>query len=681
MNYRLFSTFKIITTVFLSLFFGGAFTFGQTLNPSQYKVSPSLKEVTNLNHFNKAFPLSNEKKQMLAKNLFVVSPGKSKQLFHIYEDNDYKNIPSFVTSDSVLQLYHIFFGFTLRNLEEQQLSAILKSLTEGMLEDSVQTWSTETEPRIKSAALKNVAYFGVAAKLLGLNPKLSPEVAAMVDKELGLISRHEGFGVGPVFPYKIDYSQFAPRGHYTRTEELKKYFKTMMWFGLAPFAIEADGVRTDEQILQSLLLTRSLYSFGRLEDWQTIYEITSFYVGAADDLTPAEWKLLMDNVFGVNAPPKSFLEMPRFESFVNAAKKLRPAKIQSRLSVRAKTETLPDASVQFRFMGQRYIPDSEILQRLSVPVLRVFPTGLDIMAVFGSRRAAAIIDASPAIYNPEGWDGYVSEREKLINEFAKLKAETWTSNLYWGWLHSLRALIEPVPKGSPAFMNNAAWQDKSLNSALGSWSQLRHDTILYGKQSGAEMGDGSEPAPYRGYVEPNVVFWDRLLRLTRQSKTGLVSRKLLTEELESKFDMFEETLENLKRISEKELKNQKLTTGEYESIRAIGGTLEYLTLSVMTGNPDTWELVNETDKDMATVADVHTGGNEVLEQGVGRANEILVIVPIEGKLYLTKGAVFSYYEFKQPASARLTDEAWQKLLDSGRGPKAPAWTRSFLLTR
>jgi hypothetical protein len=228
-------------------------------------------------------------------------------------------------------------------------------------------------------------------------------------------------------------------------------------------------------------------------------------------------------------------------------------------------------------------------------------------------------------------------------------------------------------------MRSAAWEDKSINSALGSWSELRHDTILYGKQSGAEMGDGSEPAPYKGYVEPNVLFWGRMLDVVHKSREGLSSRKLMPEDLDAKFDSFEELVTSLKQISEKELRNEKLTEDEYDSIRSIGGTLEYMTLSVMTGHPDTWELVNETDKDMAVIADVHTGGDKALEEGVGHANEILVIVPVEGKLVLTRGAVFSHYEFIQPSNERLTDEKWQSILNLGRAPAPAVWTKSFLL--
>jgi hypothetical protein len=674
---------KIIFSWILTiLFFIGAIpcTNAQTARVKPYKVSPTMAEVINLKHFNRIMPVSAQKRAMLAKNLFAVSPTKSKQLFHIYEDNDYKDIPSFVSTDAILQLYHIFFSFTLRTVEEQTLTPVLRRLTEGMLNDSVKTWNQVTDANLKRAALKNVAYFAVAARNLGLQPKIPAEAETLVKAEMNLINRHEGMKIGAIFPYEIDYSQFVPRGHYTRNEKLKKYFLTMMWYGLIPFAVKTNEGRVDEQIRQSLLLTHSIYRAKLLNDWETIYEPTSFYVGAADDATPAIWKQAMDSVFGANAAPAAFADTQKFDAFIAAAEKLNPARIQNRRLIQPGKTVAPDAAVQFRLMGQRYIPDSEILQKLSVPIYRVFPSGLDVMAVLGSHRAIDILDTNPAIYNPQNWTEYKGERAKLIEQFSKLEAKTWTSNLYWSWLHSLRSLLAPPPEGYPSFMRNAAWEDKSLNTALASWAELRHDTILYGKQSGAEMGDGGEPAPYKGYVEPNVVFWERMLNLMRQSREGLTSRKLMPENLEDKFESFESLLSDLKTISEKQLRNEKLSVEEYETIRHIGGTLEFLTLSVMTGAPDTWELVNETDKDMAVVADVHTGGGRVLQEGVGHANEILVIVPVEGKLVLTRGAVFSYYEFTHPAADRLTDEKWQKMVNTNRQPPPPIWTKSFLLT-
>jgi hypothetical protein len=55
------------------------------------------------------------------------------------------------------------------------------------------------------------------------------------------------------------------------------------------------------------------------------------------------------------------------------------------------------------------------------------------------------------------------------------------------------------------------------------------------------------------------------------------------------------------------------------------------------------------------------------------------VVPIQGILYLTRGAAYTQYEFEWPASDRLTDEKWQKMLKSGKEPGFADWTRSFLV--
>jgi uncharacterized protein DUF3160 len=641
-----------------------------------YTVSSSFAEVPNFQAFKKSIPLTPAQEKLLAKNLFACTPTTAEQLFYIYENNDYLNIPSFVAVDAVLHLYHIFYDFTLRTVETDALTPVLQRLTDGMLADSQKSWREATDPQLKQAALKNVAYFGVAAQALGKNPSLPAEAAALVKKENALINAHEGFGTGAIFPYRIDYSQFVPRGHYTRSDALKRFFRAMMWYGLtpiAPYYMEGGKtVRADEQIRQGLLLTRSLYRAGLEDEWETIYEPTAFYVGTADDITPTEFRQVADQTFGQNAALKEYADTARYDPFVEALKKARAPRIQPRIVLQ---DQMPAPEVQLRFMGQRYIPDSEILQRLSKPTTptekgRPFPAGLDVMAVLGSPQAESILDANPKVYNADGWPEYQAERNKLASEFAQLKPETWTSNLYWSWLHTLQPLLETVPEGYPSFMRNEAWEDRSLNTALGSWAELRHDTILYGKQSGAECGGGEEPPFVRGYVEPNVPLYD-----------GLSRRKLLSDRLKDRFENFDELLSFLKKVSEKELRNEALTEEEYNEIRFIGGKLEYLTLSVMSGAEyPSWELISETDRNMAVIADVHTEAlsGQVLEEGVGNVYEILAIVPVEGKLSLTRGAVFSYYEFKHPIGDRLTDEKWQQMLKSGTAPAPPFWVNTFL---
>jgi hypothetical protein len=228
-------------------------------------------------------------------------------------------------------------------------------------------------------------------------------------------------------------------------------------------------------------------------------------------------------------------------------------------------------------------------------------------------------------------------------------------------------------------MRNQAWLDKSLNTALASWTELRHDTILYGLQSAAEAGDGEEPPFVPGYVEPNVVFWDRLLALTKQSQAELTRRDLLTKRVADRYRDFVNMLAFLRGVSVRELHNGKLTKKEHERIRHIEGELEGMTEAMLkaAGN---YIALSEDDLNMALVADVHTGRSTALEEGVGHSNEIVAVVPVEGKLYLARGATLSYYEFTVPISNRLTDEAWKKMLAEKKEPVPPPWTHSFVTT-
>lgn len=54
----------------------------------------------------------------LAADNFALIPNGNIQLFHIYEENDYRQIPNFVTTDLFLQAFHMFFAYTLKSVEK-----------------------------------------------------------------------------------------------------------------------------------------------------------------------------------------------------------------------------------------------------------------------------------------------------------------------------------------------------------------------------------------------------------------------------------------------------------------------------------------------------------------------------------------------------------------------------------
>ncbi|WFA08729.1 DUF3160 domain-containing protein [Tissierella sp. Yu-01] len=644
-------------------------------NVAPYKVNKDLSNIENLEQFGE---FSNEQLELIIKNNFVVNPTKQEQLFYIYEDNMYnKMLPNFITTDSVLQVYHIFYNYTLRTLESEKLIKLLEQLTEKMLLQSIELYNGIENATVKDMQLKNISFFAVAQLALKKELPLDiPEKArAMAQSEMEKINAHGGFEKSSIFSFDLDYSQYTIRGHYTRSDDFARYFKTMMWYGQAPFPlyIIENEERNVEQTLQALLITYSILSNkGSFDNWENIYESTNFFVGNSDDLDIYNYADLLFKVYGNSPDLNTLADEEKLDELYEEAKLLPEPKIKAKYTL-VSTPT----GKQFRFMGQRYVMDAEIIQELTEPIVRPIPSGLDVMGVLGSERAKEIQMSKE---ENQHWNEYPKKFEALTNRFSKLTEKEWQSNMYQGWMWTLKDLNKSYDEGYPSFMTNNAWVDKNLNTALGSWSELKHDTILYGKQSGAEMGGGDLSSI--GYVEPNIGVYEKLLWLTRFSRANLNERGLIIEAIDEKMGRFEDLLQFLINCSIKELNNEVLTEDEYMQIAFYGGTLEGLSSSFAGDGIRWFEITSDTDKNMAVIADFHTiAPNEFsdggyMEAGVGPAYEIYVVVPIDGKLYLTRGAVFSYHEFI--STERLTDESWQQMIKEDKQPPMPEWTDSFI---
>ena len=664
----------------------GAYTpYPVSVTPSvaPYTIQPDLSNVTNLN----GFGFSEHAEEMLAQNGFVVTPSTYKQMYDIYNFCHEENIPVFVTTDAVLHAYHILFDYGLRVLEMQMFYDDLVALTSGMVDEVYEQVQAAPEGRVKQAAVRNWAYFWVAGQLLGDGGAVPAEISERVQEELDLIDGHAGFEASPIFGYQEDYSQYVPRGHYTRNSTLEAYFRAMMWYGRMMFRVDPDtndtaNVAGKMETTQALLIVKALSKLQvgaepATDVWDRIYEPTVFFVGRTDDLNVYDYLDTGKTVWGEDFPDVFLTELAdttKLEAFIDSAKTLRNPMINS--SWVGDWEDFQIKTKGFRFMGQRFIPDAYMFQQLVHRLVygRFMPRGLDVMAVLGSSRAYAILgDLYGETLNPD----YEPQMTKLRDEFGSLESAAWAQNLYWNWLYTLMPLLFDKGEGYPLFMQNQAWTDKELNTALGSWAELRHDTILYAKQSYSEFtGVPTPPDRTRGYVEPNPHLYARLAALAGWMNAGLSERNLLPEEFEGKLDTLETLLLDLKAISEKELTNQALSDAETETIWRFGETLE----SLLTFSPEvSGQVENDTDDNMAVVADVHTDPNTetCLEEGVGYPFQIFVVCPVEGSLIITQGAVFSYYEFAQPMADRMTDEAWQEKQAGSDPTLPPAWTTSF----
>lgn len=640
------------------------------------------------------YEFSQEQIDMLKKSNFFVSTKEHEQFFHAYEKADYRYHPVFITTDSILHLYHIFFDYILRKVEKEHLLNELKFLTKEMLEHSKKDYQSLPQGALRTEALKNVIFFGVAARILGIKYSVSPEANEFIQREIRLVTAHNGLQKSPAFNIEIDYTQFKPRGHYTQTEELQKYFRTMMWYSKVRFAVSQQEATTPffETITKDKVVKdvrRMLLLFSHMDDkasngkplseiWNRIYYPTAFFVGTAEDITIPDLKKMTQEIYGEKITSQKILNTEKLNLLLDKLREFPQPAIA------------PLEGKSFRFMPQRFVPDARILQELvfdnikpdvgTIKKPRLSPRGLDVMGVLGSERAYELLDL---VYKDTNFKNYSRQFKLLKSEFDKISEKTWLSNLYWGWLYTLKPLLGKKGKEFPEFMRSIQWTDKELMTALASWAELKHDTILYGKQWGAAecaAPDMEEPVPLtpRGYVEPDPELYKRLALLTKLSRQGLEERNLLSQEDANKFKKLESLILFLKYIAGKELRSLPITDAENERIQKYGGEIEHLTLSVVDGE---YQFLRD---DMAVIADVGSwwdikkNTHMVLEEGVGYAFTLYVLVDMENHRQVNEGAVFSYYEFPWPASQRLTDEEWRKLLWDEKAPQMPIWTNNFI---
>lgn len=647
-----------------------------------------------------------------SRNGFAVTDAlEAEKVETFYETVRRMGLPVFVTSDSLLHLYHVQFGETLRQIEETKFYDDLLALTKTLETESARIMNDSAKDGREAAAVQLcVSYFAVAEKLLDERAS-APETAGIQD-ELKLIADHAGFAASPLFKYQEDYSQYVPRGHYTRSEKLQRYFKAMMWYGRMAFLIKGktpatpDALISEEEakiqtlaaLMVSDMLQRAQLPDGRKAQqvWDTIYSVTAYYVGFSDDLTVTDYRYAQSEMkvpAGKSRSPGTVVIVNEkwlaFQSFIathfcapeiygGTGETAGPAPA---IATEADLNKALAATQGMRFMGQRFVPDSYVMGRLVYPTvgeftagekapftrvmsaggpIRGFPRGLDVMAILGSARAGQILHS----LGDDAYAGYDNELDKLRARLGALSEAEWNRNMYWSWLGCLRALPAPAPQGYPTFMRSTAWTDKQLNAALGSWAQLRHDTILYAKQSYTMRATAMAPVRTRmeeGYVEPVPELYARLLALTRMSLKGLDDMKVLDDAGRDRLTALDGILQRLLDISVRELRNEKLDASDYEFIRSFGAQLK----SAVAG-------VDSEGLETMRVADVHTDTNsgQALEEATGRLRGIAVAYPMpDGGTVVGFGPVFSYYEFKQPMSERLTDEAWKLLLRSPNAPK------------
>ncbi|MFA6521815.1 MAG: DUF3160 domain-containing protein [Candidatus Gracilibacteria bacterium] len=548
----------------------------------------------------------------------------------------------------------------------------------------------------------------------GLNLGTDNEKAVLADlkqaydasesKGIPAIFEEEFNALPPKIQVKIPFTLFKPRGTYTSSSLRRQYFRAVQWYQQIPF------------LLASKDLTNYAVDIGELvngsadvqKQYKSFSSLIAFIVGESDDLDVSDYAAAVSDLGSAKAHDTEavtgYLVKRKPESKIKAM----PVNIDPDAGVTVADEI--KALRGMRFMSAKFIPDSYWTSRLTQGDEEPEINGKKLPGMASSLEVMSILGSPYAISHLKDLPYYAESKQAVDARLAELKSEAkgwsdsyWQSNLYTSTLWSVSGMFNWLDSNRstlPQFMQSSLWNAKTLLTGSAFWTELRHTSLLYAKQSFAEKGAGGSdscdlrkvPEPPKGYVEPQAEAYDRLYYTAKRLLGEYKAREFKLQNL-PKLENYIQLLNTVREYTKLELENnifneEVITKTRHSSddnkdcveyFISLGSAVKRSDKSYL--NPDSrWEelrkkmidqmasvlpipvegpILQIKDKRTAVVADIHTDkdGN-VLEEGTGVPRIIFVAVKDANGPRLTIGFTYSQYE-TITGGDRLTDEAWQ----------------------
>lgn len=490
------------------------------------------------------FSVSESKK--LAKDKLLVSTREIKQSFSAYLGHW---PPNFITSDAILNAYHVLFEETLRRQEELNAAGLRRFCTEdwALLATIDRMYAGDTDA-IKAAQQRARFVLGVAVKLLDEDIQKAPEpLRKAIETEAALIEKAEGHHkpsmLGPPEPdfVAFDYTLFKPVGFYANAPRLQRYFRALRWLQLVPFRLarreellafhmleqsielpmvwkeDASGNLTRRELIDKNLLPEGagLDAYERLSQFPLDRDRFLNRLGAepahaeirdvrlADE---TEFPVKIDDAF-FRKHAEEMRERPSPEAS-------EPVVVNDRIREGSPKSSSPDV----RVLSAICLPEDAALAAVArlkagEPSAKRSP-GLEFATWLGMPAAKSRLreqagDAEIAVLAklpPERYP-YADEKDSSKPWWSVLP-ENWGSSLLQ-YRAALGCLAENDPR-APAFMQSKTWEMKTLQTVAASWAQERHAWSL---QVMPEVYFLKAPSMPQGFIEPVPAFFMRMSHL------------------------------------------------------------------------------------------------------------------------------------------------------------------------
>lgn len=632
------------------------------------------------------FSLTDSELGKLGSNGFVVSKQSNASSFYYGYANIYKeDLPVYISADAILDSVHRSFDSILMNLEEQVLFSKLDTLLGNV------RVALAGDTALGDAVKTDLDFYLTVAHSLLLDEVQTATFASAEDvmSFYNLAKAADGMTDIDLFdaPRKIDFSQFIPRGHYTDSPALTAYFKSMMWLGRIDFrmveTLENGAQVVNRPQLHAVLALEGLM-VNHLELWKQINLVIELFVGKSDNMTPLQTEGLMAALGIGSAGDLDSLGDEEIKQII-LQNGFGAQRIASHLMVNGLGAGTMPLNASFLIFGQRFVVDSYVFSNVVYDRVqggnekRMMPNPLDVaFSVLNNNHAAQLLQPELLQYQ------YAPDLHMMRTVVSTYDEDFWSQNLYNHWLQSLAALSDSTASNMPSYTQTAQWENRLLNTQLGSWAELRHDTLLYTKQS-YTMGITCEFPD--AYVDPYPAFFSRLVAYADKGLevAGTLAENESSPLLKQALDYFTElgfVCDILGEMAQQQLDKVPYTEAQ---LGFINEGIQISESNICGGppTPEGWYKRLFFDLDSAleydpTIADVHTQPTDaagatvgkVLHVATGRPDAMIVTVNQCDGPRAYAGMVFSYYEKVTQDFHRMTDEEWYSEPDYAIYPDA-----------
>lgn len=561
--------------------------------------------------------------------------GYREGMFALYQSNRDNGIANLITADFLLLAYSQIRQQRITSLELTVVAPALENLLELLLAD------IENNPPANPEILQACRGFLQLLHALWHDRQASD---AIVAAEQQRVMAAQGVSESPLWQTPIDYSQFLPRGRYSASAPMMRYFRTMRYansrlFGLVPSV--ATGITAQRANLNTLIardLSQRLNQPALAFEYRRINQALAWQFGAADDLTSDDINTVVDPLRADAAADDLIRQqLIRFAKSQRKTPKIISSPIDTRLL--SANQAAADVLIGWRLMPSRLAADNIAMQHLlyrrgdslvldcpacsAAPAtagshggrtVKGYPSYLEIMSLLGSSEADARLDKN----NLRAYTHYALHRARASEALGQAEfLDKWRLSL-------IRSLLV-----------DSQDQAAALRTATGFWIWQKYLDLLYQKQPYSAQGrnlsiETEAPRPgawLSGGVENYQALHNLIIAHQRHDADPV-------------WDTFSQLTDNCLQISRAIAQQQPLTAAQNRFLNHLDTKL----ISLGAG------------QDQPVVVDIHTNPNDQ------QVSTVATLYPDVVNRGAARGAVFTVAEFKVAMDKRLTVEKWRSVL-------------------